>query len=118
MTRRRLSAKAKAEIFQAADGLCHICGGKIFKTWEVEHVRALAMGGTDTIDNMRPAHPVCHADKTRTKDIPAIAKAKRLERRHVFGIKPPSRFQCARSGPFKQKIGGGIELRIQKGSDQ
>jgi 5-methylcytosine-specific restriction endonuclease McrA len=90
MTRRRLSPKARAQIFTDAKGLCHICGGKIFKTWEVEHVIPLALGGADEPSNMKPAHPVCHKAKTKI-DVASTAKAKRLERRQM-GIKKRTGF--------------------------
>ena len=37
MTRRRLSTKARAAIFLRANGICHLCGGKITpgEAWDV-----------------------------------------------------------------------------------
>ena len=90
MTRRRtLTGKARLALLNAHASRCHICGGAIEagQRWEVEHVIPLAMGGTDEPDNMRPAHAKCHREKT-AKDVPAIAKAKRVEIAHR-GAKAP-----------------------------
>jgi 5-methylcytosine-specific restriction endonuclease McrA len=109
MTRRRLSPKAKAEIFQAAQGCCHICGGKIFKAWHIEHVVPLALGGADEPSNMKPAHPVCHSGKSRT-DVAAISKAKRLERRHM-GIKKRTGFWKPKGARYDWSAGKWIVER-------
>lgn len=82
--RRSLSTKARVALFQAADGLCHICTGRIAvgEAWEVEHVIPLAQGGEDGGDNLRPAHVKCHRDKT-AKDAADTARAKRREAAHL-----------------------------------
>ena len=91
MTRRHWSRKARAAIFEAAGGLCHICGGRIQagEAWELEHVTALSMGGADEADNLRPAHIKCHRNKT-SAEAPILAKARRLEAKHK-GTWPKSR---------------------------
>jgi 5-methylcytosine-specific restriction endonuclease McrA len=43
--------------------ICHICGQG--GATEVDHVVPLARGGSDTMDNLRPAHRHCHQAKTR-----------------------------------------------------
>lgn len=90
MKRKTLSTKARLELFQAHNGTCHVCGGKIQvgEAWEVEHVIPLALGGDDDTNNMAPVHKkVCHETKTREQDVPAIARAKRREAKHI-GAKP------------------------------
>ena len=87
-TRRRpMSATRQLRIWEAHKGRCYLCGRKIVagEAWEVEHMRALGLGGTDTDDNCAPAHKACHASKTRD-DAARIAKAKRQKARHL-GIK-------------------------------
>lgn len=105
--RRPLSTARKVAIFLEAGGICHLCGGRIAgKLWEVEHVIPLAMGGADDEANMRPAHKICHGEKT-VDDLGKIAKAKRLEARRV-GIKPKVRgFQSK----WKRKVSGETVLR-------
>lgn len=85
MTRRRLSRTTRLSIFMAADGICHMCGGRIQagQAWDVSHEIPLALCGADDESNMRPAHRKCHRAWTAEHDQPAIAKAKRREAKHI-----------------------------------
>ena len=89
MTRRRQSAKDRARIFAAHNGICHICKGTIQtgEAWDVEHVIPLAISGDDTDANKAPAHVKCHTNKTAV-DMGDIAKAKRREARHTGAARP------------------------------
>jgi 5-methylcytosine-specific restriction endonuclease McrA len=89
MKRRGHTALQRTKIFLAHSGVCHLCGEKINGTkevWELEHVIPFAMGGKDDESNLRPAHKSCHSQKTK-EDVTAIAKAKRIEAKHI-GAKP------------------------------
>lgn len=91
--RRSLSPMRRLRIFEAAGGLCHLCGLRIQvgEKWEVEHRRALALGGEDDDANLSPAHVKCHAVKT-ADDLARTAKAKRVKAKHL-GIRKPSTFR-------------------------
>jgi 5-methylcytosine-specific restriction protein A len=90
--RRPLSTTKRVKLFEAAGGICHICGGKIYgKGWDVEHVIPLALGGADDASNMRPAHKDCHGTKTKA-DNASWSKAKRMKARDI-GIRPPSKWR-------------------------
>ena len=87
---RRMSPTRRARIFEAAEGICHICEMEIDgvkEPWDVEHVIPLAISGDDSDDNLRPAHRACHKPKTRD-DAKTIAKAKRVHRKHTGAHKP------------------------------
>jgi len=86
-TRRSLSPLQRLKVFEAAKGVCHLCQQRIQvgQKWDVEHVRPLALGGADDETNMRPAHKVCHAEKTKA-DAASWSKAKRMKAKHI-GIK-------------------------------
>lgn len=111
MTRRSLTQLQRAAIFERFGGICHLCGVKVRlgEPWDAEHVIPLAMGGEDGGDNLKPAHRSCHAAKTAT-DKRDLAKVARIRAKHI-GAKKRSTFQTSRDGPFKAKIGGGIERR-------
>lgn len=103
MTRKPLTTKQRVELFKAHGGVCHICKGLIHpgKAWEVEHIIPIALGGVDAVANMAPAHKECHASKTAQGDVPAIAKAKRREARHIGATMPPK--QPIRSASFAKR---------------
>ena len=85
--RRSLSRLALVRIFDAAEGICHICQTKIHtgEAWQADHVLPLALGGEDDEGNMVPVHECCHRKKTKT-DIGRIRKADRQRANHL-GVK-------------------------------
>lgn len=104
--RKPLTAKERIELFRAHDGICCICGGKIQvgEAWIDEHQRALALGGSNDLENRGPAHVKCAKVKTKD-DMGMIAKAKRMEAKH-FGAKPKSKWP---SRPFGQKYASRVK---------
>jgi 5-methylcytosine-specific restriction endonuclease McrA len=92
-------------IFEAAHGLCHLCGLRIQAgdKWEVEHVRAIGLLGEDTVANMAPAHVDCHAIKTKA-DVANIAKCKRVKAKH-HGIRKSPSFRKPEGMKFDWKRG-------------
>ncbi len=111
MTRRRISAKERGEIFTRASGICHICGHKIEggkEAWDVEHVIPLGIGGDEErgSENLQPAHVNCHLAKTAT-DKGDIAYTKR-QRQRSMGIRrqPVRPLPGSKASGWKQKISG------------
>jgi 5-methylcytosine-specific restriction endonuclease McrA len=57
------------EIFERTDGRCHLCSkplalsnyGRLGRrgSWEVDHSKPRARGGTDRLSNLLPACPAC-----------------------------------------------------------
>ena len=88
--RRSRSSSDRLRLFQLHGGACHLCSGKIQvgEAWEISHDIPLELGGADDDSNAKPAHKKCHARQTAEIDVPAIAKAKRRERKHA-GIRKP-----------------------------
>jgi|DEB3_MinimDraft_2_1074329.scaffolds.fasta_scaffold05149_4 hypothetical protein len=86
--RKYLTALQKLKLFESQKGLCGLCGRKIFPGEKtiVEHMRALALGGTNDIANLCVAHEACAANKTSKEDIPRIRKSK-AAKAHTFGFK-------------------------------
>ena len=66
--RRKLTPLDKLKIM-TAQSRCPLCGEKLGAITDVQfdHIHALALGGTDTLDNLRAVHVACHAVKTRGK---------------------------------------------------
>lgn len=100
MTRRvHISTRKRVALFAAKGGICHLCEGKVHVTeaWDVSHVIPLELGGADNESNWDVAHRTCHRAHTAAVDVPTIAKAKRVEARHI-GAKAPSRHKLQSRG--------------------
>ena len=103
--RRHLTARERADCFDGADGVCHLCSRKIAagEPWEVSHPIPLAAGGKDEPTNRRPAHKRCHATQTATIDAPLIAKVRRVHQKHIGArIKRP----WPGTDRYKRKVSG------------
>lgn len=103
----------KLRIFQRYDGRCYLTGRKIRPgdPWELEHIKALKLGGENRESNMAPALVAAHKIKT-ADDRKILAKVDRLAKKQA-GIKPNRRssFQTNRDGPFKRKMDGTLVRR-------
>lgn len=95
MSRREFSKQVKRDAFMRANGQCEgepygeRCPVKLtLGKYHYDHEIPDALGGEPILDNCRVLCVACHKDKTTTKDIPAIAKTKRIQDRHN-GIKKP-----------------------------
>ena len=77
----------------------------------VRHPIRAADGGSADLSNCLAVCLKCHKWKTRTFDIPQVAKGKRVRDQHQ-GIKRPIRsFPTNRDGPFKKRLDGIVERR-------
>ncbi len=114
MTRRRMNTTRRARIFQAANGICHICGEPIDGTrerWDADHVIPLEISGDDSDDNLRPAHERCHRAKTSKEDAPTIAKCKRVAAKHSGARKAKATLPGSKHSKWKRKIDGTVVPR-------
>jgi hypothetical protein len=108
--RRSLTKNQRIGVLWASEGRCHICGeiiNPVREAWEVEHVIALAAGGTDDPMNMRAAHIVCHEEKTRA-DRKTIAKVKRVKAKHEGTWERPKSARRISNPRLKRKIDGTV----------
>jgi 5-methylcytosine-specific restriction endonuclease McrA len=91
MTRRRneFPAKVRVAAFERAAGRCEECGVSIRpgNGPEYDHRIPDALGGKATLENCAVLCRSCHGAKTAKEDVPRIAKAKRVQRKHI-GAKP------------------------------
>lgn len=93
MKRRNFPDKVKRAAFERAAGRCEKCTVRLaVGKFHYDHRIADALGGEPTLDNCEVLCVCCHWEKTRGKDVPSIAKAKRLQKKHA-GIKRPSTFR-------------------------
>jgi hypothetical protein len=86
--RQRLTRSQRRKMWEDHGGICVICKQPIdpAKGFIDEHIRALALGGTNDLSNRGPAHKACAAKKTLA-DMAMINKAK-AQKDAYLGIKP------------------------------
>ena len=99
--RREFPAKVRVAAFERADGRCEYieigpgdfrCTAKLVPgNLFYDHIIPDGLGGEPTLENCQCLCKAHHDPKTRTEDVPRIAKMKR-QRRNYIGAKPPSRW--------------------------
>jgi 5-methylcytosine-specific restriction protein A len=95
MSRREFTKQVKRDAFLRAKGCCEgtDCGIKIkIGGARYDHIIPDALGGEPTLDNCQVLCEPCHKIKTGKRDVPTIAKTKRIQDREM-GIRKPSRLQ-------------------------
>ena len=107
-----ITPKRRAEIFRDAGGVCHLCSRRISpgETWEVEHPKAIGLGGADNSTNWLPAHVDCHAGKTR-QDIKIMRKADRQMKAHIGVKSSRAVMPGSRRSKWKRKLSGEVVER-------
>ena len=114
--RKRLTPTQRLRIWERDKGMCCLCPRKIDgvrELWIIEHKRALELGGTDTEDNMGPAHKGCADKKTNgpNGDHAMAAKAKRNKRAALGLDKSKSPVPGSRTTKWKRKMDGSVVRR-------
>lgn len=110
--RKRRTNKQRLALFEAAGGICHLCGMKIQlgEAWDLEHVIALSCGGTDDDENIKPAHRECHREKTRD-DRTVGAKGERIRQKHQGAWRPRTVMPGSKASMWRRKMNGEVERR-------
>lgn len=115
MPRIRRSRTQRLRLFLRAHGRCHICQQpiQVGQRWDIEHVVPLSASGTDTDNNIAPAHIACHREKT-SGEATVRAKTIRMRANHI-GASGPCRsatpLPCGRRSGFKKTLNNGIVPR-------
>ena len=111
LMRREFTRKVMAAAWKRAAGRCEGCTAYPIGLGHFDHIIPDAMGGEPTLENCQVLCRNCHGEKTAKRDVPAIAKAKRREARHIGAHKSRSPLPGGRGSPLKRKIGGGVVPR-------
>ena len=111
--RRSLSTRARLDLFLQAQGRCAACTLPIApgKGWDIDHIIPLALGGSDTPDNLQILCRSCHSTKTVKQDLPTIAKTERIRAKHTGSHRRRRPLPFGRKSNFKKKISGQIIAR-------
>lgn len=105
--------KVKAQAFQRADGKCEgeNCGARLtLGKFHYDHDLPDDLGGEPTLENCKVLCVGCHKAKTKSIDMPRIAKGRRIRKREM-GIKKRSTFSCSRDSGWKKKLDGTVVRR-------
>lgn len=103
--------RVRLRVFERYGGRCYLSGRLIRPgdAWDLEHIRALSLGGEHRESNLAPALKEPHKIKTKA-DRKAKAKADRTRKKHL-GIKKKSKFPGSRDSKWKKKLSGEIVER-------
>ena len=111
MSRREFSTWVKAHAALRANGHCELCPaktgvGNIF----YDHRISDALGGEPTLENCQVLCKTCHDIKTRTQDVPKIAKTKRQRAKHLGIRKRQSRpLPGTKASGIRKRMDGRVE---------
>jgi 5-methylcytosine-specific restriction protein A len=109
--RDEFTRKVKTEAYERSGGRCENCG-TILKPggFDYDHDKTDYFLGRGVLENCRVLCTACHRTKTFTRDVPAIAKSRRIRAKQA-GIKRRSRFAGSRDSPLKKRIDGTVVRR-------
>ena len=113
MIRKRLTPQMRFDLLKREGFSFHLCKGTIEpgQGWDVSHEIPLELCGSDDDANRRAAHRKCHRVHTATVDIPAIARAKRIQAKHHAGTASARPMRGGRFDTLKRKMDGTVVVR-------
>lgn len=112
MPRKEFPTRIKVAAYERAGGLCEACGASLRgKRVEYDHRIPDALGGAPTAENCVCLCSACHREKTSTKDIPVIAKTKRIRAKAIGAKKPRNPIPGSKDSKWKRKLDGTVVPR-------
>ena len=111
--RKRFTTQQRFELLKRENFRCHLCKGTIEpgQAWDISHEIPLELLGRDDDSNRRAAHRKCHRTHTARVDLPAIARAKRIEAKHRAGAASVQPMRGGRNDILKRKMDGTVVMR-------
>lgn len=112
--RKPLTRAQRVKVWETSDGLCCVCAKPIDRQkdrWIDEHIKPLAMGGSNHLKNRGPAHEGCAQDKTKV-DKGQIAQAVKRKAGDIgAGNRPKRPMPGAKDSPVKITVDQGAQPR-------
>ena len=117
MSRAEFSSRTKAAAYTRAEGRCE-CGCNVdLKPGDVvefDHIVADAFRPDNSLDNCQVLLYACHKAKTK-RDVRAIAKAKRVQKKHTGMFRPPRHIvPGSKASKWKKPLHGNAVLRTKE----
>lgn len=106
----------KIRIWNREGGICWICKKPVPHTGpdvRYDHYSPFWISEDDSDENLFPLHTTCDAGKTYGKDLPTIAKVKRIQKKHdPDRERKPSRLKSRGfDKALRKKMNGTVERR-------
>lgn len=93
MARHEFPRSVKVAAFDRCKGSCERCTARLYVgKYHYDHRIPDQMGGEPTLENCTVLCVACHGEKTAKHDVPAIARAKRREAKHI-GAKSKGKYR-------------------------
>jgi len=112
--RLEFSRKTKDQAFDRCGGHCEDCGVRLSAAVGIEydHIIRCELRPDNSLQNIQCLCRNCHADKTFKRDIPQVAKGKRIRAKYRGAAEKRGRplFGTKRSG-WRKRMDGTVERR-------
>lgn len=104
----KVPARVRLRVFRKHNGTCHLTGRQIAagEPWELEHIKALILGGEHRESNLAPALKDAHKRKT-AMEMKVKAKIDSVAKKHL-GIRKAATIQGSKNTRFKKLITGEV----------
>lgn len=110
--RREFPTKVRLKAFARSGGFCETCRARLWVGHiHYDHVIPDALGGEPTYENCAVLCDGCHAEKTRTEDVPRIAKAKRQQAAHLGAKQSTKPLPGSKASGWRRRMNGTWEKR-------
>jgi len=112
MSRREFPAKVRVAAFQRANGSCEACTAKLMPgKIAYDHILPDQLGGEPTLENCACICSACHTAKTSRQDVPSIAKAKRVQQKHLLRKTSSRPLPGSKASGIRKRMDGTVERR-------
>lgn len=90
----KVPPRVRLRVFEAAGGICHLSGRKIQtgEAWELEHKKALILGGEHRESNLAPALVAPHKEKTKA-EMKVKSKIARTRKKDIGITRPKGKIR-------------------------
>jgi hypothetical protein len=112
---RGFSPKVRRAAYKRCDGRCELCGRALAAgDYHYDHAVPWALSGDRKASNCQVLCRACHGEKTARRDVPAIAKVKRIADR-LRGARTATRLMGAgRYSRLRKTMAGAVVPRLSQ----